>query len=95
MPYYVYILECVNKALYTGITNNLARRLRQHKTGEGGHYTSYNPGKRIRYSEEHPNRSAATKREIQIKRWSRTKKLALIKGERGFLKAASRCRKKK
>ena len=94
MPYYVYILECANKALYAGITTDLKRRLKQHKSGEGGRYTSYNPGKRIRYHEKYETRSEPTKREIQIKRWSRTKKLALIKGEKGFLKAASRCRNK-
>ena len=44
MPYYVYILECKNKALYTGITIDIQRRLKEHQTGRGGHYTSYNPG---------------------------------------------------
>ena len=92
MPYLVYILECANKALYTGITNNLERRLEQHRSGKGGRYTSYNPGKRIRYQEKCETRSEATKREIQIKRWSRTKKLALIKGDKGFLKVASKCK---
>ncbi|MDD5382340.1 MAG: GIY-YIG nuclease family protein [Candidatus Margulisbacteria bacterium] len=90
--YYVYIIECTNKALYTGITTDLERRFYQHQTSQGGHYTSYNPGVKLRYSEECPNRSLATKREAQIKRWSRTKKLALIKGDRGILKAASRCK---
>ncbi|MBI5699259.1 GIY-YIG nuclease family protein [Candidatus Saganbacteria bacterium] len=94
MPYYVYILECINKTLYTGLTNNLARRLEEHKTGKGGHYTSYNPGQRIRYYEEYPNRSKAAKREAQIKSWSRTKKIALIKGDKGILKAAARCKKR-
>jgi len=90
MPYYVYIIECSNKALYTGITNNLERRFEQHKNGQGGHYTSYNPAKRIRYHEEYPTRSEAAKREAQIKRWSRTKKLALIKGDKSILKLAAR-----
>ncbi|KAF0133699.1 MAG: putative endonuclease containing a URI domain [Candidatus Saganbacteria bacterium] len=94
MPYFVYVLECKNKTLYTGITNNLERRLKEHQTGRGGHYTSYNPGVRIRYFEEFENRSNAAKREAQIKRWSRTKKIALIKDDRGILKVASRCRKK-
>jgi len=78
MPYYVYILECKNKALYTGITIDIQRRLKEHQTGRGGHYTSYNPGVKIRYFEKHPNRSAALKREAQIKKWSRAEKLALI-----------------
>ena len=94
MHYYVYILECAKKTLYNGITNNLERRLEQHKTGRGGHYTAYNPAKRLRYFEEYSNRSAAAKRECQIKSWSRTKKLALIKGDKGIIKAASRCKNK-
>ena len=92
MPYYVYILECANKALYTGITTDLKRRFARHQAGEGSHYTSYNRPVRIRYYEEHPDRSSASKREAQIKAWSRTKKLALIKGDRGIIKAASRCK---
>jgi putative endonuclease len=90
MPYFVYIIECSNKALYTGITNDLKRRFTQHKTGQGGHYTAYNPAVKIRYFERYINRSEAAKREAQIKAWSRTKKLALIKGDKGFLKAAAR-----
>ena len=92
MSYFVYILECENKSLYTGITTDLDRRFARHQAGEGGHYTSYNRPVRIRYCEEHPDRSSASKREAQIKRWSRTKKLALIKADRGILKAASRCK---
>ena len=80
MPYYVYIIECKNRALYTGITTDLKRRFAEHKSGRGSHYTGYNPAVRIRYSEEYPTRSQAAKREFQIKRWSRAKKLALIKG---------------
>jgi len=94
MLYYVYILECANNTLYTGITNNLKRRFEQHQTGHGGHYTSYNPATKIRYFEEHATRSDAAKREAQIKRWSRTKKLALIKGDKWVIKVAARCKKK-
>ncbi|MFA4906235.1 MAG: GIY-YIG nuclease family protein [Candidatus Margulisiibacteriota bacterium] len=92
MPYYVYILECSNKAFYTGITTDLERRFAEHRSGEGGHYTSYNRPKRIRYYEICGTRSTAAKREAQIKGWSRTKKLALIKGDNEILKVASRCK---
>ena len=92
--YYVYILECVNKALYTGITTNLNRRFREHKSGEGAKYTRKNRPIKIRYHEVYPTRSAATKREMQIKSWSRTKKLALVKGEKWVIKAALRCGKR-
>ncbi len=79
MQYFVYILECANKSLYTGITTDLARRFKEHQTKQGGHYTSANPGKRMRYFKKYPNRSAASKREAEIKKWTRAKKLELIK----------------
>ncbi|MBU0502212.1 MAG: GIY-YIG nuclease family protein [bacterium] len=77
MSYYVYILECCHKTLYTGITTNLERRFKEHKSGKGGHFTRANPPKKICYFEKQSNRSQALKREAEIKRWSRAKKLAL------------------
>ena len=76
--YFVYILQCHDKSLYTGITNDLDRRLKRHKSGEGGSYTRAKRAVRIVYSEERPNRSSASKREAQIKGWTRKKKLELI-----------------
>ncbi|NQU16443.1 MAG: GIY-YIG nuclease family protein [Candidatus Saganbacteria bacterium] len=78
MPYFVYILQCKNGALYTGITTDLKRRFAEHKNGKGGHYTSSNPPVKILYSEKHKNRSKATKREIEIKSWSRAEKAELL-----------------
>ena len=78
MLYYVYILECTNKALYTGITTNLKRRFAEHKKGKGGRFTRANPPIRLRYSEKYPTRSAALKREAEIKKLPRTKKLDLL-----------------
>ena len=76
--YFVYIIECTDKSLYTGITNNLERRFNEHKTGIGGHYTSSKEVEKIVYTEEYPDRSSALKREAQIKGWRREKKLRLI-----------------
>lgn len=76
--YHVYILECVNKTLYTGITTDLKRRFAEHKAGKGARYTASKGVKMIRYSEAHPDRSSALKREAEIKKWPRAKKLALI-----------------
>ncbi|MSR70461.1 GIY-YIG nuclease family protein [Candidatus Kaiserbacteria bacterium] len=76
--YLVYILECSDRTLYTGITNNLERRFYQHQKGAGGHYTSSKQVVRIVYTEEHPDRSSALKREAEIKSWRREKKLALF-----------------
>ena len=76
--YFVYLIECGDKSIYTGITNNLERRFNQHAKGEGGHYTSSKQVVKIVYTEEHPDRSSALKREAEIKSWRREKKLNLI-----------------
>ena len=84
--WHLYIVECRDKALYTGITDNIGRRLKEHQTGKGGYYTSHNRPGEILYTEEFKDRLDAEKREQQIKRWSRAKKLALIKGDDAELK---------
>lgn len=76
--YVVYILECRDKTLYTGITTDIARRLREHKAGLGSHYTRARGARRMLYKEKAPTRSAALKREAAIKKLSRKNKLALI-----------------
>jgi putative endonuclease len=76
--YTVYVLECENGALYTGITTDVARRFKEHTTGKGGHFTRTYAVKRIVYTEEQPTRSAALKREMAIKRLSRAQKLELV-----------------
>ena len=77
--YLVYILQCGDKSLYTGITSDLRRRFAEHKAGEGGHYTAAKGVVKIVYSEKHSDRSSASKREAEIKSWRREKKLILIK----------------
>lgn len=78
--YFVYLLRCGDSSLYTGITNDLKRRLEQHKAGEGGSFTRSKGAVRIVYSEVAGSRGAALKREMEIKRWTRKKKLDLIGG---------------
>ncbi len=77
--YFLYIMECADRSLYTGITNDLKRRFEQHKNGTGGHYTRSKKVVKIVYTEKHPDRSSALKREAEIKSWKREKKLALFK----------------
>jgi len=84
--WYLYILECQNGGLYTGITDDIQRRFNRHLTKNGGRYTKYNPPVRIVYSEQFKTRFGAAKREKQIKGWTRRKKLALIKGDLELLK---------
>ncbi|CAA6811301.1 MAG: COG2827: putative endonuclease containing a URI domain [uncultured Sulfurovum sp.] len=77
--YFVYILECVDKTLYTGITTDLERRLYEHNnTTKGAKYTRTRRPVVLVYSQKVINRSIATKREIIIKKMNRTKKLLLI-----------------
>lgn len=78
MPYFVYLLECADGSIYTGITTDVKRRFSEHKNGTGGHFTRAKKAKRIAYTEQHPDRSSAQKREAEIKSWSREKKLELI-----------------
>ena len=66
--YYVYILQSLKTGkLYIGHTDNLARRLEEHNTGRGGKYTRQNGPWKLVYSEHHPDRSSAAKREQYLK----------------------------
>jgi len=78
MAYFCYILECADSTYYTGWTTDPERRVRQHNAGRGARYTRYRRPVELVYVEEHPNRSAAMKREIAIKRLKRDQKWALI-----------------
>jgi putative endonuclease len=84
--YYLYILLCKDKTLYTGITTDVARRLREHKKGTGAHYTRAHGANRMLYTEPLLTRSAALKREFNVKRLRRAAKLALIKSARSHFK---------
>ena len=77
--YYVYLIKCENKSIYTGVTNNLNRRFREHKEKTGGHYTASHKVEKIIYTEAFETKSGALKRESQIKGWRREKKLNLTK----------------
>jgi putative endonuclease len=77
--YYVYILSNANGMLYTGVTNNLERRLDEHKRGEGSSYASKFKIGRLVYCEEFQSRNEAIEAEKRIKGWTRKKKLDLIR----------------
>ncbi len=79
MLYFVYILKCADKSLYVGCTNNLERRLYQHNGSKGGaHYTKVRRPVTLQYSEVFSNLADARKREAEIKRWKREKKIELM-----------------
>ncbi|MGI6486512.1 MAG: GIY-YIG nuclease family protein [Tepidanaerobacteraceae bacterium] len=75
---YVYILECSDKTLYTGWTNNLKNRLEAHLKGNGAKYTRTRLPVKLVYFEHHHDKKSAQKRERYIKKMSRSQKLRLI-----------------
>ena len=79
--YLVYILRCGDGSLYTGITNDLPRRLAAHSSGRGAKYTRSRLPVALVWQEAQPDKSAALRRERQIKALSRAEKLRLIAGE--------------
>lgn len=79
MSYFVYILECSDGSLYTGITTDLTKRLDEHNTKDtGAKYTKARRPVKLIYQETSENRSTASKREYAIKKLTRLKKLELI-----------------
>lgn len=76
--WFVYILECTDGSLYTGIATDVSRRLAEHMAGTGAKYTRSHPVKSCVYFEKCATRSEALRREVAIKRLPRAKKLALI-----------------
>jgi len=75
----VYLLRCGDGSLYTGITNDLARRLAAHRAGKASAYTRSRRPLRLVYREPARDRSAALRREAAIKRLTREAKLELIR----------------
>lgn len=75
---YCYIVECCDGSYYTGWAENVERRVKVHNAGRGAKYTAIRRPVRLVYFEELPDRSAAQKRELAIKRLPRAKKAALI-----------------
>ena len=73
------MLRCRDGSLYTGITNDLKRRLTVHRAGKGGAYTRSRLPVRLEHSERRASRGAALRREAAIKRLPRVAKLALVR----------------
>ena len=78
--YYLYIVKCADKTLYTGITVNLLRRVREHNEGKlGAKYLAGRRPVKLVYSKKFRNRSAASRAEYRMKQLSRPEKLKIIK----------------
>jgi len=76
--WWVYVLECRDGSLYTGIARDVAQRLEAHQAGTASKYTRARTPVSVVYREHTPSRSAALRREAQIKHLSRARKLALL-----------------
>ncbi len=77
MQFYVYLLECSDKSLYCGWTINLKKRLKAHNSGKASKYTRARLPVELVFFEGAKTKSAALKRESEIKSFSRKKKLSL------------------
>lgn len=75
--YFVYMLECHDSSIYTGITTDIDRRFSEHLRGIGSIFTKSRKAKKIIYTEEVNGRSAALKREAAIKKLTRKEKLEM------------------
>lgn len=86
--YYVYILRTSSDTLYIGQTNNLEKRVKEHrnKSLRSAKYIRYFSSFTLVYSEKYSIRKEAMQREFQLKHWPRAKKEALIQGNKALLK---------
>ena len=78
----VYMVRCADDSLYTGWTTDVERRVREHNAGRGARYTASRRPVQLVYTEVQPDRRTAMRREQQIKRMSRVKKLNLVVSRR-------------
>lgn len=81
LVYFFYILRCADNSLYCGMTTNLENRFKEHNS-DGGKGAKYLRGKKpvkLVYSEEFPDIKTAMNRELEVKKWTKTRKEALVK----------------
>ncbi len=80
-PYTLYIIECSDGTFYTGVTNDIERRLGEHNAGKASKYTRTRRPVELRYTEDCADRAAALARECQVKKLSRKGKERLVSGK--------------
>lgn len=78
-PWFVYILMCADGTLYTGITNDITKRIEKHNSGKGAKYTRGRGPVQLAYARHMYDKSAALREEYRIKQLTKKKKLELIK----------------
>ena len=92
MSFFTDILLCADNSFYVGHTHDLSARLARHSEGRGATHTATRGSPRLVYADEHATESAAIVRERQIKKWSRAKKAALVRGDCARLRQLSQSR---
>jgi predicted GIY-YIG superfamily endonuclease len=92
IDYWVYIIRCADGNYYIGSTRDLEKRLRAHEEGRAAAYNARRRPLYLAFSEKHDTLEAARRRELQIKRWTRKKKEALISGSVEGLKSMDKKR---
>jgi len=92
MSYFVYILRTSSNTLYTGQTNDIEKRIKEHasKSSKSAKYIRYFSSFKLVYKEKFSTRTGAMKREAQLKKWPRAKKEALVDSAKGQLKQSSK-----
>ena len=78
MPWFLYVVKCQDTSLYTGITTDIPRRIKEHNTKKGAFYTKNKIPVELVYQESMLDQSAARKREAAIKRLTRKEKIQLV-----------------
>jgi putative endonuclease len=78
-PWFVYLIECTDRSIYTGIAVDVAARFAAHRAGKGARYTRSHPPLRLLASIEYPDRSAAARAEYRVKRLSAAAKRKLAR----------------
>jgi putative endonuclease len=88
--HFVYVLRCADGTLYTGYARDPEQRVKMHNTGHGARYTAGRRPVRLVYSEACETQADALRREYELKRWSRSKKEALLAAWAGNQEASLR-----
>lgn len=84
MGFHVYVLRCGDGSLYTGMTNDLPRRVGEHQSGRGGKYTRAHLPVKLVAAWPYPDRGTALSAELGFKRLRRSRKLRIIRGRQPF-----------
>ena len=84
MKYKVYIVRCADRTLYTGVTNDLERRLEAHNAGKGAKCLRGKRPVKLVYAKKYPSLGRALSAEIKIKKLTRDKKIEMIKSKKAI-----------